>query len=239
MPLTITTAELAAAIRLTADASVAPAEPQLAILHRQLRVAESEVDGYAPEAPDDTKDEAAIRMIGYLYDAPNTALNNAPHANAFRFSGAMALLSRWHVPGSTPVSTSTPAVDLTIPTTPESGLTPSTHPVHPGTHFRYMGWSDGASVDAGELAAGGSFTTDVLTVPNRATAGYLWAAFDASVGVPNSALLDGNPTNQIGNWRQQGGTLNRGGVDYDILISTAELSAALAGRTWTFGYSSP
>ena len=100
MPLTLTTAELAAAIRLTADAAVPPPEPQLTILHRQLRVAESEIDGYAFAAPDDTKAEAAIRMIGYLYDAPNTALNNAPQANPFRLSGAMALLHRWHVLGS-------------------------------------------------------------------------------------------------------------------------------------------
>ena len=77
MPLTITTLN-SAAIRLTADASTPPSEPQLSILHRQLRVAESEIDGYALSAPENTKDEAAIRYVGYLYDAPNTALNNAP-----------------------------------------------------------------------------------------------------------------------------------------------------------------
>ena len=239
MPLTITTAELAAAIRLTADASVAPPEPQLAILHRQLRVAEAEIDGYAPGAPDDTKDEAGIRYVGYLYDAPATALNNAPHANAFRFSGAMALLSRWHVLGSTPVQASTPAVELAIPTTPESGLTPSTHPVHPGTHFRFCGWSDDDSVDVAELATGAAFTSDVLTVPNRVTPGYVWAAFDASVGFPDSALLDGNPTNQITNWNQQAGQLVRDGMSYVVLVSTAELSPVISGRSWTFGYASP
>ena len=229
MPLTITTAQLAAAIRLTADAAVSPPEPQLTILHRQLRVAESEIDGYAFAAPDDTKDEAAIRMIGYLYDAPATALNNAPQANPFRFSGAMALLSRWHV--------LVPEIDP-VPGTPETSVSPS-HPVHPGTHFRYIGWSDGASVDAAELAAGAEFTNDALTVPNRATNGWVWAAFDESVGFPDSAFIDGNPINVIGAFRQQPGTLARGSVNYVALITNQEQSSVSSGRIYTFGYSSP
>ena len=222
----LTVAELGAALRLNTDPTSPPAEPLLGILHRQLRAAENQVNRYAPAAPEENRDEAVIRTVGYYFERPDSS-------NPFVLSGARSLLADWHVLVSVPLSATATVTD----TAPETVLVPS-HPVHPGTHFRYMGWSDGASVDAGELAAGTSFASDVLTVPNRATAGYLWAAFDASVGVPDSAFLDGNPTNQIGNWRQQGGTLDRGGIDYDILISTAELSAALAGRTWTFGYSS-
>ena len=169
MPLDLTIAELAAAIRLEADGSVPP-EPQLTILHRQLRTAESEIDGYAPLAPPNTRSESAIRMIGYFFDRPDVA-------NPFVMSGARSMLARWHVQVTAKLvpSDTTPVTD----STGETGLVPATHPVHPGTHFRYIGWSDGASVDTGELAAGAEFTSDALTVPNRATDGYVWAAFDS------------------------------------------------------------
>ena len=96
MPATITVQELAAALRLS-DGSAVPEEPLQSILLRQLETARELVNQYAPTAPDTTLDAAIIQICGYLYDAPNTALNNAPHANAFRFSGAMALLAGWHV----------------------------------------------------------------------------------------------------------------------------------------------
>ena len=66
MALTITVAELAAAVRATTSASMPPTEPLLGILSRQLRVAEAHIEDYAPAAPDDVKNEAAIRMVGYL-----------------------------------------------------------------------------------------------------------------------------------------------------------------------------
>lgn len=228
MPLDLTIVELSAAIRLSADGSVPP-EPQLTILHRQLRTAESEIDGYAPLAPTDTRSEAAIRMVGYFYDRPDAV-------NPFILSGARAMLARWHglvsaLVGGAPSTLTTGA--------PESGLTPSTHPVHPGTHNRYIGWSDGASVDAAELAAGAEFTTDALTIPNRATGGFVWAAFDVSAGFPDSAYIDGNPTNIIGGFRQQPGVLARGGIDYVVLITNAAQSSRSSGRIYTFGYSSP
>ena len=238
MPLTITVAELAAAIRLTADASTPPSEPQLSILHRQLRVAESEIDGYALSAPEGTKDEAAIRYVGYLYDAPMTALNNAPYVNAFSFSGAKALLAPWHVLGSVAVTASTPEAPIPGEVTPETGINPS-HPVHTGTHFRYAGWSDDGVISQAELDAAAQFTGDVLTVPNRATNGYFFFGVDEDPGYPDSILLDGNPTNQITNFIEQTARLTREGNTVIIGISTADLSAALSGRTWTLGYVSP
>ena len=163
MALTITVAELAAAARVTASATTPPAEPQLSILHRQLRVAEALIEDYANAAPDDVKNEAAIRMVGYLYDAPpaNPSRNVSTPESSFRNSGALALLSRWHsleyarVDGPTDVPVSIP----------ESNINPS-HPVHPGTHYRYAGWSDNGMIDQAELDAAAQFTGDVLTVPN-------------------------------------------------------------------------
>ena len=89
----LTVAELAAAIRLTADSNSPPAEPQLGILHRQLVAAQFEVNGYAEDAPEEVQDEAIIRMVGYFYDRPDAS-------NPFILSGAKAMLARWHGLGS-------------------------------------------------------------------------------------------------------------------------------------------
>ena len=87
--------ELGAALRLTTGEPVE--EPTLSILERQLATARELVNAYAPSAPDTTLDSAIIRVCGYLYDAPNTALNNAPQVDILRLSGATSLLSPWHV----------------------------------------------------------------------------------------------------------------------------------------------
>ena len=122
-----------------------------------------------------------------------------------------------------------------IAVTPESTLNPS-HPVHVGTHYRYIGWSDNGIISQAELDAAARFASDVLTVPNRATAGYLFFGVESNPGYPDSALLDGNPTNQITNFLQQAGTLMRDSEFVVIGVSTADLSAALSGRTLTLGY---
>ena len=231
MPLTLTVAQLAAAVRITTDPTVAPAEPDLSILHRQLRVAESRIDQYAPNADDDTKNEAAIVMIGYLYDMP--PVQRSP-VNAFINSGARALLSTYADFVSAVVDgAGAPAV-----ATPETGLNPS-HPVHTGTHYRYAGWSDNGIIDQAELDAAAQFTSDVLTVPNRATSGYVFFGVDETPGYPDSILLDGNSTNQITNFLEQTARLSREGNVVIIGVSTSDLSAALSGRTWTLGYVSP
>ena len=96
MALTITLSQLSEAVRLTV--SGIPGPPFLNILTRQLAVAESQIEAYATAAPDNTKNEAAIRMVGYLLDAPNVnpSRNVSTPEGAFRNSGAKALLSPWH-----------------------------------------------------------------------------------------------------------------------------------------------
>ena len=96
MPATITVQELAAALRLT-DGSAVPEEPLQTILLRQLETARELVNQYAPTAPDTTLDAAIIQICGFFFDSPSTALNNAPQVNAFRMSGAMAMLAGWHI----------------------------------------------------------------------------------------------------------------------------------------------
>ena len=62
MALTITVEELSQAVRLTVTGS--PDAPYLGILTRQLAVAQAIIEGYAVDAPDDVKNEAAIQAGG-------------------------------------------------------------------------------------------------------------------------------------------------------------------------------
>ena len=64
-------------------------------LSRLLAVAESRVSAWAPNAPEDTRDEAGLVLASYLYDRPS--VTSAGYANAFTNSGAESLLSPWHV----------------------------------------------------------------------------------------------------------------------------------------------
>ena len=62
-----------------------------------LAEAEERIEREAPEAPQATKNRAAIRFIGYLYEAPpvNPSRNISTPESAFRNSGARDLLSPW------------------------------------------------------------------------------------------------------------------------------------------------
>ena len=92
---TLTVDQLADALRITTGEPVP--SPAREILERQLLAAEAEIDGYAPGANPFTRSEAIIRMVGYLYDETKTSLNNSPQVDAFRLSGSMALLSKFHI----------------------------------------------------------------------------------------------------------------------------------------------
>ena len=94
MPLGITISELAVAIRLSTDPTGDLAEPDLGILTRERTVAEAMIERYAPGAPVGVKDEAAVLMVGNLYEMP---VSKRDHNNAFRKSGAMSLLAFWRI----------------------------------------------------------------------------------------------------------------------------------------------
>ena len=91
MALTVTS--LAAALRL-GDGVVEPEEPLLSILTRLLNVGSEIVLARAPAAPDEIKDEAIIRLSGYLYDSPAAAQGDG-YGYAWRHSGAGSLASSW------------------------------------------------------------------------------------------------------------------------------------------------
>ena len=72
-------------------------------------VAASVISEYAPGAPQAIKDEAAIRYVGYINQAPPGSIQKielkdisieyrqAPPASSFQLSGAKALLTRWKI----------------------------------------------------------------------------------------------------------------------------------------------
>ena len=95
MALAIDTIQLSAALRI-GDGATPPGEPLQSILSRYIGVAEAFISIDAPGAPDSIKDESIIRMAAYLYDQPSAGRGDA-FANAWRNSGAGALVQRWKV----------------------------------------------------------------------------------------------------------------------------------------------
>ena len=121
--------------------------------------------------------------------------------------------------------------------TPETPLVPS-HPVHTGTHRRYLGWSDDVSIAATDFTAAAVFTSDVLTVPARTANGYLWFATDEDVGFPDSLIVSTNPViNQITFYLEGVVPVMFAGVDYVLGVNPNLLNPArLVGATITLGY---
>lgn len=149
MAVTITAAELAAAIRLGDSAQ------ETAEVTRLLATATAIVTKHAPDAPDAIQNEAVIRIAGYLYDAPGAA-SGAGYADAMRNSGAGSLLLpyRVHRAGTTKEAVSeaqaavgtadNPVVDVTV-----SGSTLRVHFADGTTHDRKLPSTggDGPGVD--------------------------------------------------------------------------------------------
>ena len=86
----ITIAQLAEALRVEdlADADVA----------RLHATATEVVSRRAPDAPEAIRDEAIVRLAGYLYDQPPAA-PGATHAGAWLNSGAASLTAPWALHG--------------------------------------------------------------------------------------------------------------------------------------------
>ena len=90
MAVTLTAAQLAAALKIPS-----PDAAETAVLvTRLVGVATAHVERWAPLAPDGLLNEAAVRMAGYLYDAPTSHAGGA-YGSAFEHSGARALLASW------------------------------------------------------------------------------------------------------------------------------------------------
>ena len=235
MALSITVAQLAVELRISADPNTDPPEPYLTLLTRQRHVADAIITEYAASAPGNLQDEAAVRYIGYLLDRPTSYAGTA-YADVFRHSGAQNVLAPYH-------EIETIFLDGLAPSIPFGGgsnipvvVVPS-HPVHPGVHNRYIGWSDTPVVDMATLLAGALFTTDRLTVPARVANGYLWFAVDSLIGYPDSLIRGANPTNQLPFYQRQAGVLTDGMVDYIVGLNPNLLNPTSVMNTIvTLGY---
>ena len=114
MAVTITAANLAFRIGLESGSHVPGAQMSAqeiaaqALSAQLLAVAAGQVEEYAPNAPDQTANEATVRFAGYLAQSdfggvrkedagPLSTEWTTNHASAFRNSGAEMLLTRWKV----------------------------------------------------------------------------------------------------------------------------------------------
>ena len=85
MAVTITTTELAAALR------VGTSTEETEQITRLLAYASEAVQRHAPDAPPAILNEAIVRIAGYAFDRPE-APAGAGYANELRNSGAAAIL---------------------------------------------------------------------------------------------------------------------------------------------------
>ena len=93
MPITIELPDLIVAIRAALDRENIP--PQIEkIIGMQFNAAKVLILNYAPNAPDEILDQAAIRLTGWFYDSdPSDPLVG----RGLQLSGAAALLGAWRV----------------------------------------------------------------------------------------------------------------------------------------------
>lgn len=103
----LTAAQLAAAMRLIPDAATAVPAEYADTVTRLLGVTEALVEQYAPNAPEVVRDEARVRLAGYLFDRPP----ETPSAGALFYSGAQGLLTHYRTPS--------------LPSEPEDDLVPA------------------------------------------------------------------------------------------------------------------
>lgn len=91
MAVTLTVADAARAVRVSPTDTTITAE-----ITRLLSVATAMVERYAPNAPSNVQNEAAVRIVGYSYDAPfNPSVGRVVSPSALRHSGASGLLAQW------------------------------------------------------------------------------------------------------------------------------------------------
>ena len=134
MAVTVTAAELAAALRL-GDSTEETAEAA-----RLLSYATTAVTKHAPDAPDAAHNEAAIVLAAHLFDKP-TAARRDSYSNSLRFSGAAAILLpyRVHRAGSTGGAAADEAAPRTTPQT-DTQQWSRNMPDLPSVRFCFSNW---------------------------------------------------------------------------------------------------
>ncbi len=122
MAVTVTAPELAVVLRLASATDNVDTAVAL-VLKFALAAASRCVVDYAPDAPDDVHNAAAIRLCGWLYDAEPS---DPQVSRALQVSGAQALLSAYRVHragvfGETTEGPGPAPAPSVIPAPPDSG----------------------------------------------------------------------------------------------------------------------
>ena len=77
-----------------------------------------------------------------------------------------------------------------------------------GDHTRYFGWSDDRVIDTADFSTAATSSSNVGSLPQRATNGYIWFAVPEAAGYPASLHIDNGPIDQIAVYVQQAGTMD-------------------------------
>ena len=132
MAVRLTVLQLATAMRI-GDGTTALPDQQMEVLTRLLAVATEQVEHYAPNAPEQTQNEAAIRVASFLYDSPPAASIN--YTDVLADSGAQSLLRTYRTPRARSLETEGEAP----PQTPQTPVVPpTTGPAQPVDLSHYL-----------------------------------------------------------------------------------------------------
>ena len=96
----VTEAQAALHLRLVGNEAAYAGSAYTELVPSPLKAAQALVDTHAPNAPDDVKNEATLRLFGWLFDSGGWGSDERPavsSAGAFVKSGAASLLKPWRV----------------------------------------------------------------------------------------------------------------------------------------------
>ena len=117
------------------------------------------------------------------------------------------------------------------------GFTPRTVAPVVGDHTRYFGWSDDRVIETADFAAASMSRSNVGTLPQRTTNGYIWFAVPEAAGYPASLHVDNGPIDQIAVYVQQAGTVDDlNGDPHLVGVSFDIQGAVLSGQEIELGY---
>ena len=96
----VTEAQAAVHLRLVANVASYAGSEYTELVPSPLKAAVAIIDTHAPDAPDDVKNEATLRLFGWLFDSGSFGSDERPavsSAGALIKSGAASLLKPWRV----------------------------------------------------------------------------------------------------------------------------------------------
>ena len=107
-----------------------------------------------------------------------------------------------------------------------------------GDHKRYFGWSDDRVIETADFGSAETTNSDVGTLPQRATNGYIWFAVPEAAGYPSSLHLNEGPLDQLGVFVRQAGTVDDANGDPHIVGVSFDIQGLqLSGQEVGLGYS--